>query len=336
LAKAKVYVTREIPQIGIDILKPHCDIEINPREGPPTKEELKDRVEDKDGLLCLLTEKIDKDVIAAGPKLKVISSISVGYNHIDVAEATKRGIYVTFTPGVLTDATADFAWALLMGTARRVAEADRYVRNHRWKIAWGPMMFLGSEIYRRTLGIIGLGRIGTGVAQRAKGFSMKVVYWDIIRQQEKEKDIGIQYLEFEDVLRQADFVTIHVPYAPETHHLIGRDQLKLMKPNAHLINTSRGPVVDEAALTVALREKWIAGAGLDVFENEPIDPKNPLLELDNAVLAPHIASATRESRYGMARIAAENLIAILRGESPPHLVNPEARNVRPLSQTKII
>jgi len=165
---------------------------------------------------------------------------------------------------------------------------------------------------------------------------MRVVYWDIIRQQQKEKDLGVQYLTFEDVLRQADIVTVHVPYGPETHHLISKDQLRLMKPSAHLINTSRGPVVDEAALAVALREKWITGAGLDVFESEPIDPQSPLLELENVVIAPHIASATRESRYGMARIAADNLIAVLRGENPPQLVNPEVKSVRPLSQTKII
>jgi glyoxylate reductase len=337
LAKPKVYVTREIPQAGIHVLESYCDIEVNPEEAPPTKEELKKRVQDKDALLCLVTDCIDQEIINVGSRLKVISSMSVGYEHIDVAEATKRGIYVTFTPGVLTDATADFAWALIMATARRVAEADKYVRDGKWKIAWAPMMFLGAEIYSKTLGILGLGRIGSGVAERSKGFHMKRIYYDTIRAPtKKEKELEIQYMPLEEVLRQADFVSVHVPYLPSTHHLIGKEQIRMMKPNAHLINTSRGPVVDEEALAVALREGWIAGAGLDVFEEEPVPPKSPLLELKNIVLTPHIASATRESRYGMTRIAAENLISVLKGESPLHLVNPDVMAVKPLSHTKII
>jgi len=337
LARPRVYITRTIPEAGMNVLRTYCDIEVNPEESPPTKEELEKRLQDKDALLCLVTERIDKEIIASGSRLKVISSISVGYEHIDVAEATKRGIYVTFTPGVLTDATADFAWSLIMATARRVAEADRYVRNGRWKIAWGPMMFLGSEIYGRTLGILGLGRIGSAVVKRAKGFQMRLIYYDVIRApREREEELGIEYMPLENVLREADFVTIHVPLTPETRHLIGKDLLRLMKPSAHLINTSRGPVVDENALVLALREKWIAGAALDVFEQEPIDPRSPLLELDNVVLAPHIASATRESRYGMAGLAAENLISVLKGESPPNLVNPEVMAVRTLTQTKVI
>lgn len=337
MARPRVYITRTIPEAGMNVLRTYCDIEVNPEESPPTKEELEKRLQDKDALLCLVTERIDKEIIASGSRLKVISSISVGYEHIDVAEATKRGIYVTFTPGVLTDATADFAWSLIMATARRVAEADRYVRNGRWKIAWGPMMFLGSEIYGRTLGILGLGRIGSAVVKRAKGFQMRLIYYDVIRApREREEELGIEYMPLENVLREADFVTIHVPLTPETRHLIGKDLLRLMKPSAHLINTSRGPVVDENALVLALREKWIAGAALDVFEQEPIDPRSPLLELDNVVLAPHIASATRESRYGMAGLAAENLISVLKGESPPNLVNPEVMAVRTLTQTKVI
>jgi glyoxylate reductase len=337
LAKPKVYVTREIPQAGIDVLESYCDIEVNPEEAPPTKEELKKSVQDKDALLCLVTDCIDKEIVNIGSRLKVISSMSVGYEHIDVAEATTRGIYVTFTPGVLTDATADFAWALIMATARRVAEADKYVRDGKWKIAWAPMMFLGSEIYGKTLGILGLGRIGSGVAERSKGFHMKLIYYDTIRAPtQREKELGIQYMALEEVLRQADFVSVHVPYLPTTHHLIGKEQIRMMKPSAHLINTSRGPVVDDEALTLALREGWIAGAGLDVFEEEPVSSKSPLLELESIVLAPHIASATRESRYGMARIAAENLISVLKGETPPHLVNPDVMAVKPLSHTKMI
>jgi len=337
LTKPKVYITREIPAAGMDLLKPYCDLEVNPEESPPSKEQLEKKVRDKDALLCLVTDRIDKDVMAQGTQLKVISSMSVGFEHIDVAEATKNGIYVTNTPSVLTDATSDFAWALIMASARRVAEADRYVRDRKWKIAWGPMMFLGSEVYGRTLGLVGLGRIGSGVAERSKGFRMKLLYYDTVRAPiQKEKDLGVEFAPLERVLKESDFVTIHVPLTAETRHFIGKEQLRTMKPSAHLINTSRGPVVDEEALILALREKWIAGAGLDVFEKEPIDPNSSLLNLDNVTLAPHIASATRDSRYGMAKIAAANTIAVLKGERPPQLVNPEVVNVRPPSQAKVI
>jgi len=337
LTKPRVYITREIPAAGMDLLKPYCDLEVNPEESPPSKGELENKVRGKDALLCLVTDRIDKDVMAQGTQLKVISSMSVGFEHIDVEEATKNGIYVTNTPGVLTDATADFAWALIMASARRVAEADRYVRDRKWKIAWGPIMFLGSEVYGKTLGLVGLGRIGSGVAERSKGFRMKLLYYDIVRAPlQKEKDLGVEFVPLERVLKESDFVTIHVPLTAETRHFIGKQQLRMMKPSAHLINTSRGPVVDEEALIVALREKWIAGAGLDVFEKETINPDSPLLSLDNVTLAPHIASATRDSRYGMAKIAAENIIAVLKGERPPQLVNPDAVKVRPLSQAKVI
>lgn len=337
MAKPKVYVTREIPKPGMDVVKPYCEVEVNQSEQPPTKAELVLRVSDKDGLICLVTDQIDNDVLASAPQLKAVSSISVGFNHIDVSEATKRGIYVTYTPGVLTDATADFTWALIMATARRVAEADRYVRDLKWKIAWAPMMFLGSEVYGRTLGIIGLGRIGSAVAERAKGFRMKLMYYDPVRAPtQKEKELGIEYTSLEKVLKQADFVTVHVPYLPETHHMIGRDQLRMMKPTAHLVNTARGPIVDEAALATALKEKWIAGAALDVFAKEPIESQNPLLHLENATVTPHIASATVESRFSMARIAAENLIAVLKGEKPTFLVNAEVMTVRPLSRARML
>ncbi|MEM3004347.1 MAG: glyoxylate reductase [Candidatus Bathyarchaeia archaeon] len=335
--KAKVYITREIPESGIDLLRGCCDIEVNPEQRPPTKEELKRMVRGKDAILCLVTDRIDKDVMAEGPELKVIGSMSVGFEHIDIDEATKRGIYVTNTPGILTDATADFAWTLIMASARRVAEADRYVREQKWKIAWSPMMFLGSEVYGRTLGLVGLGRIGSGVAERSRGFRMRLLYHDIVRASpEKERDLGVEYVPLERLLRESDFVTVHVPLTPETRHLIGKEELRMMKPNAHLINTSRGPVVDEEALILALRERWIAGAGLDVFEKEPIPEDSPLLRLDNVTLAPHIASATRESRYGMAKMAAENILAVLRGGRPPQLVNPEVVNVRPPPEAKVI
>ncbi len=332
-----MYVTLKIPEEELNLLRSICDVEINDKETSPSKEEIIKRIGDKDGLLCSLMEKIDKDIISHGPKLKVISSISVGFNHIDVSEATEKGIYVTNTPGILTNATADFAWALIMSSARRISEADNYVRDKKWKIPWGLSMFLGSEIYGRTLGIIGLGRIGTGVAERSKGFKMKLIYYDVIRApKEKEENLGIEYVPLETLLKESDFISVHVPLTPETKNLISHNEFKMMKTTAHLINTSRGPVVDEDALVSALRNRTIAGAGLDVFEKEPIDPNNPLIELDNVTIAPHIASATRESRHGMAKMATENLLNVLKGEHPPQLINSDVMKIRQLSETKMV
>jgi glyoxylate reductase len=332
-----VYVTLKIPEEELNLLRSICDVEINDKETSPSKEEIIKRIGDKDGLLCSLMEKIDKDIISHGSKLKVISSISVGFNHIDVSEATEKGIYVTNTPGILTNATADFAWALIMSSARRISEADKYVRDKKWKIPWGLSMFLGSEIYGRTLGIIGLGRIGTGVAERSKGFKMKLIYYDVIRApKEKEENLGIEYLPLETLLKESDFISVHVPLTLETKNLISHNEFKMMKTTAHLINTSRGPVVDEDALVSALRNRTIAGAGLDVFEKEPIDPNNPLIELDNVTIAPHIASATRESRHGMAKMATGNLLNVLKGEHPPQLINSDVMKIRQLSETKMV
>ncbi|WP_455369996.1 2-hydroxyacid dehydrogenase [[Eubacterium] cellulosolvens] len=337
MARPKVYLTLKIPEEELNLLGSLCDFEINDKETSPSKQEIIKRIEDKDGLLCSLMEKVDKEIISHGSKLKVISSISVGFNHIDVPEATKKGIYVTNTPGILTNATADFAWALIMSSARRIVEADKYVRDKKWKIPWGLTMFLGSEIYGRTLGIIGLGRIGTGVAERAKGFKMKLIYYDVIRApKEKEENLGIEYVPLEKLLKESDFISVHVPLTSETQNLISHNELKMMKPTAHLINTSRGPVVDEDALISALKNRTIAGSGLDVFEKEPIDLDNPLMELDNVTIAPHIASATRESRHGMAKMATENLLDVFKGLQPPQLVNPDVMKVRQLSETKMV
>ncbi|WP_455280630.1 2-hydroxyacid dehydrogenase [[Eubacterium] cellulosolvens] len=337
MTRPKVYVTLKIPEEELNLLGSLCDFEINDKETSPSKQEIIKRIEDKDGLLCSLMEKIDKEIISNGANLKVISSISVGFNHIDVKEATKKGIYVTNTPGILTNATADFAWAMIMSSARRIAEADKYVRDKKWRIPWGLTMFLGSEIYGRTLGILGLGRIGTGVAERAKGFKMKLIYYDVIRApKEKEENLGIEYVPLEKLLKESDFISVHVPLTPETQNLISHNEFKMMKPTAHLINTSRGPVVDEDALISALRNRTIAGAGLDVFEKEPIDLDNPLMEIDNVTIAPHIASATRESRHGMARMATENLLDVFKGLQPPQLVNPDVMKVRHLSETKMV
>lgn len=331
MARAKVFVTRKLFDEAISLIEEYADVEVYESEEEPAPYDLiLEKVRDIDGLLCLLTDKIDARIIEAGERLKVISNYAVGYDNIDVEVATKRGIYVTNTPGVLTETTADLAWAILMAIARRVVEADKYVRAGRWVHAWGPKMMLGSDVHGKTLGIVGLGRIGSAVARRAKGFNMRVIYYDVFRREDLERELGLEYKPLEELLKEADYVTLHVPLTKETYHLIGERELNLMKPTAYLINTSRGAVIDQKALYKALKERRIAGAALDVFEKEPIDPDDPLLELDNVVLTPHIGSASIETRKKMAMIAAENLVSVLRGVEPPNLVNPEVRRIRPL------
>jgi len=337
MGKPKIYVTRKLPsEKAMKLLFEYCDVDLNEEPRPPTREELIEHVKDKDGLLCLLTDKIDKEVLDAGSKLRVISTYSVGYDHIDVEEATKRGIYVTYTPGVLTDAVADHAWALLLAIARRVVEADNCVRQGCWKIAWAPDFMLGTDVYGKTLGIIGLGRIGTAVARRAKGFNMRVLYYDKVKKVDKEKELGVEYRPLDEVLKESDFVVISVVLTKETYHMIGERELKLMKPSAYLINIARGAIVDTNALVKALKEGWIAGAALDVFEEEPLPKDHPLTKLKNVILTPHIASATTETRARMADLAVENLLSVLKGEEPKHLVNPEVMKIRPLSEVKMI
>jgi glyoxylate reductase len=276
-----------------------------------------------DGLLCLLTDPIDADVMeAAGPQLKVIANYAVGYDNIDVAVATKRGIMVTNTPGVLTETTADFAFTLLMAAARRVVEGVDYVRADKWR-TWGPLLLLGQDIHHATLGIVGLGRIGKAVARRARGFDMRVLYYDPYCPQEEAKAVGARAVNFETLLTEADFVSIHVPLTDETHYLIGTQQLKLMKTSAVLINTSRGPVVDPDALYLALTQGDIAYAALDVTDPEPLPGDHKLLTLSNIIVCPHIASASVASRTKMATMASDNLIAGLKGKTPPNLVNPD-------------
>lgn len=323
-SRKRVFVTRMLPKEALNLLRSRFDVEVWPEETPPPKEVLIKKVKEIDGLCCLLTDKIDREVIeAAGERLKVISQVAVGYDNIDVQAATERGIYVTNTPGVLTETTADFAFALLMATARRIPEADRYVRDGKWKIPWGLMMFLGQDIWGKTIGIIGLGRIGSAVARRAKGMNMRILYYDVRRNEELERELGIEYVDLDTLLKESDFVTIHVPLLPSTRHLINEDKLRLMKKNAVLINTSRGPVIDEKALYQALKEGWIWAAGLDVWTEEPTDPDNPLLKLENVVVTPHIASASIETRTKMAMMAVQNIIATLEGKVPPNLVNRE-------------
>jgi glyoxylate reductase len=333
MTKPKVYVTRELPERGMKIIRERFEAEVWPEYGPPPKEEIVRKARDVDALVTLLSDKIDAEVFDAAPKLKIVAQMAVGFDNIDVAEATKRGIYVTNTPGVLTETTADFAWALLMAVARRVVEADRYVRSGQWKVSWHPSMLLGRDVYGATLGIVGAGRIGTAVARRAKGFNMKILYYDVVPMPpEIEKELGAKRVDLDTLLRESDFVSIHVPLMKETYHLINEEKLRLMKKTAYLINNSRGPVIDEKALYKALKEGWIAGAALDVFEQEPTPVDNPLLKLDNVVVAPHISSASYETRSRMAEIVAENLVAFFEGRTPPNLVNPEVVKVRPLSK----
>ena len=315
-----VFVTRRIPEKGIDVLTQNCEtVDINPDDRVLTREELLAGVKGRDGVLCLLTDTIDDDVFeAAGAQCKVFANYAVGYNNVDVEAAKKRGMRITNTPGVLTNATSDMAWALLFSAARRIAESDKFMRTGQWG-GWGPMQFLGADITGRTLGIIGAGRIGAAFALKASGFKMKVLYTDQVPNPELEEKLGARKVELDELLKESDFVSVHVPLMEETIHLIGKPELDLMKPSAVLVNTSRGPIVDEAALVDALREKAIAAAGLDVYEEEPKAAPG-LLELDNVVACPHIASATIETRTRMAIMAAENLVAVLEGKEPANPV----------------
>jgi len=315
-----VFVTRLIPQEGIDLLNETCEtVDLNPEDRVLTQAELRDGVKGRDGVLCLLTDTIDDAVFAAaGPQCKVFANYAVGYNNVDTEAAKKRGIRITNTPGVLTDATADMAWSLLFAAARRIVESDKFMRAGQWD-GWGPMQFLGQDITGRTLGVLGAGRIGTNFALKSAGFRMKVVYADQVANAELESKLGARKVAMDELLKTSDFVSSHVPLMPETTHLIGKRELDLMKPTAVLINTSRGPVLDEAALVETLREGNIAAAGLDVYEDEPRAAAG-LLELDNVVACPHTASATVETRTKMAVMAAENRVAGLAGEEPPNPV----------------
>jgi lactate dehydrogenase-like 2-hydroxyacid dehydrogenase len=310
-----------IPQEGLDIVLAECDAEVNADDAHLSPAELVDKVNGKEGLLCLLTDDIDEAILDASPQLKVVANVAVGYNNIDVKAATRRKIIVTNTPGVLDKTTADFTWCLLLASARRLAEAERYTRAGKYT-GWGIMLLCGEDVFGKTIGICGLGRIGRGVAKRAQGFEMRVLYTDAVRAPvEVEHELGAQFVDKETLFREADFVTLHIPLLPETHHYVSGNELKLMKKTAHLINASRGPVVDEVALVQGLRERWIAGAGLDVYEHEP-HMAHGLTELDNVTLAPHIASASVDTRMKMAVMAATNLVEALQGRRPPNIVNP--------------
>jgi len=320
-----VYVTRNIPK-AVEILQGFCDLTVHNKAKAPSKQEIIREIRDKDALLCVLSDKIDSEVIASAGNLKVISSYSVGYDHIDIDAATKHGIYVAYTPEVLTETTADLAFALMLTVARRVVEADRFVRRGKWKDVGLYDFMLGTDLHSKTLGIIGMGRIGSALARRANGFKMKVLYHNRNRLSiDKEREVNAEYKELDDLLKESDFVSIHVSLGKDTYHLMNEQKFRLMKSNAYLVNTSRGQVVDERALVKALRKKWIAGAALDVFEKEPIQKDNPLLRFDNVVLVPHIGSASRETRERMAEVAAINLLNVLKGKKPLYAVNPEVR-----------
>jgi len=320
--KPSVYVTRRIPQAALDLLRSQCQVRIWDSDDPVPRPTLLEEVAGCDGLFCLLTERIDTALLDRAPRLRVVANMAVGYDNIDVPAATARGVMVTNTPGVLTETTADLAFALILATARRLVEAARFLAAGQWK-TWGPMLLTGQDVYGSTLGLVGFGRIGQAVARRARAFDMRIVYHDPERQQAAEAALGATWLPLDDVLRQADVVSIHAPLTPDTYHLIGERELRLMKPTAILVNTARGPLVDEQALYRALREGWIWAAGLDVFEREPIGPDHPLLSLPNVVALPHIGSASIATRTRMAVLAAQNLIAGLKGDTPPNLVNRE-------------
>ena len=320
--KTKVLVTRVIPQKALNLLQEKAEVTINLEDRAMTEEEIIGHLPGKLALLSMVSDPISAKILKAGGDLKIVANFAVGVNNIDLAAATRLKIAVTNTPDVLTDTTADLTFALILGVARRLAEGDRFVREGKW-VEWKPSLLMGSDVHGKTLGIVGLGRIGSAVAQRALGFRMKILYTDV-RPADRSVEEGCRarFVPLRDLLRESDFVSLHVPLTPETTHLIGREELRLMKKSAFLINASRGPVVDERALVEALRLGTIAGAGLDVFEKEPaVTPE--FFSMENTLLLPHVGSATLETREKMALVAVRNILAVLAGETPPNILNPE-------------
>lgn len=315
--KPKVLVTARLHEDAMNSLRNVAEVTTLARQLAASKSTLLEIIHDFKGVIIGSLEPFDKEVIYAGDKLRVISRHGVGYNNVDVKAATQKKIYVTITP-VLSETVADLTLGLIISVARRIPQAHKYVNEGKWGVETG--FFTGTDIHGKTLGIIGLGRIGSAVAKRAKGFAMTILYYDLIRNLEMEKQLGLKYVSLESLLSQADIVTIHVPLTDKTMRLVGERELKRMKPTAYLINTSRGPTVDESALYTAIKDGWIAGAGLDVFSEEPINPKNPLLSLKNIIYTPHIASATQECRYKMSMMSVENTIRVLKRKKPLHYV----------------
>jgi len=323
MTKPHVFVTRVIPQPGIRLLRQTCDVDVWDGELPPPPAILRERIQQADGLLCLLTDKIDAQTIADSPRLRAISTMSVGYDNIDIASMTARRIPIGYTPDVLTASTADCAFALLMAAARRIPEGIEYVRAGKW-VTWEPIGLLGQDIHDATLGLIGLGRIGAEMARRARGFNMRIIYNSQSQHQELEKLIGMEYVSLPQLLRESDFVSIHLPLTAATRGLLSYEDFQMMKPNAILINTSRGGIIDTTALVDALHQGLIAGAALDVTDPEPLPMDHPLAHLPNCIVVPHIASASERTRNEMSLIAARNLLAALQGLPMPFCVNPEA------------
>lgn len=329
--RAPVLVTRRLPAPCMERLDERCDVTLHEGEDAMPRDALLRDVAGKRAAITLLTDRVDDELLdAAGPELEIVANYAVGFDNIDVTACTRRGVLASNTPDVLTETTADTAWALLMAAARRVPEGDRLLRA-RTPWIWAPEMMLGVDIHHKTLGIVGFGRIGHALARRARGFGMRVVYFDVYRPPpELEEELGAEYRALDDLLREADFVSLHVNLTPETRHLIDADRLRTMKPTAVLVNTSRGPVIDEAALAGALASGEIFAAGLDVFEREP-EVHPALLDLENAVVIPHLGSATVDTRIAMGMVAVDNVFAVLDGERPPTLLNPDAWEARTAS-----
>jgi len=321
--KPRVYVTRQIFPDALDLIEKSAELELWPDDEPPSPEQLMEAMSNVDGAIINVMDRIDAPLLDAAPKLRVLSQVAAGLDNIDIPEATKRDIMVGYTPGVLAKSTADLAFALLLAVARRVVESDKWVREGNWKISHHPMFWLGSEVNGSTLGILGLGGIGLEMAKRGLGFDMKVLYHSRTRKRDLEKEYGLKYASFKRVLAESDFLSIHVPLTPQTNHFIGEKQLQMMKPSSILVNLSRGPVVDTEALHQALTKGTIAGAGLDVFDPEPVPTDHPILGLDNVVVLPHIGSASNRSRRDMHLLAARNLVAGLNGDRLEECANPE-------------
>ena len=319
----KVFVTRQILDPALELISQSAQVEVWPGELPPPPEELREICADVDGLLTNIMDRIDAPLLDAAGGLKVISQLSVGLDNVDLPEATRRGVPVGYTPGILAKSTADLAFALLMAAARRIGESERWVRQGSWQLAHHPMHWLGVDIHESTLGIIGMGQIGQEVAKRARGFDMRVLYYSRTRKPELESQHGMEYAELVDLLGAADFVSLHIPLTGETRHYIGERELRLMKPTAVLVNAARGPVVDPRALYTALKEGWINAAGLDVTEPEPLPANDPLLSLDNVLVTPHLGSAALPTRLNTMLLAVRNLLAGLRGERLEACANPE-------------
>ena len=328
MSRPRAFVSRRMDQDALDIIAGFADMEVWPDDAPPTAEQLREKLADADGTVINIMDRVDAALLEAAPRLRVISQLAAGLDNVDLSECTKRGIPVGSTPGILSKAVADHGFAMLLSAARRVVESDKWVRENNWKLQFHPTYWLGAEVQGSTLGIIGLGQIGLEMARRAAGFDMRVLYYSRSRKPELESRHGLIYTDLNTLLAEADFVSLHVPLTPDTRHIINEDALRKMKSTAILINLSRGPTVDTDALTRALREGWIGGAGLDVVDPEPIPVGHPLLDMSNVTITPHIGSASVGSRRAMSIMAADNLVAGLQGEPMVHCANPEVYEVK--------